>query len=461
VPKPPDPRRRRAPALGIGILAFVATGYVFWIGQEIIKPLVIALMLVTMMQPFVALMNRFKIPTWAAVTLLIGLLLRMLVWGGETVVAQAWSFLTSEPFLSDSEPGGLRERIEGFVADEEQDTADAATGGDAAPGPGDETAPDDEGDSSGGAPADEGGAAGPSGGEARERSAPEGGDGLADPGLVETTVVPADEATPPVQGPTLRGFSDMIAELEHVLERVGIPTQLVQNIGAAIESWYRQEDTLTTLGVGFTSVSIGFIAKFILVVAFIAFLFAEGRVFRQKVLAIAGHDADEAARVLSDIVKRVQRYLLVKTAASLLTGVICYWSLVALGVPYALTFGFFTFLLNYIPTFGSFIAAVPPFLFSFVGAQSLAIPLFVVLVYLTTNIVIGTLLEPRVLGDELNLSPIVILMSVAFWATLWGPTGAFLAVPMTAAAQISMAHIDSLRPIAILLSNRVPEDGTG
>ncbi len=200
-----------------------------------------------------------------------------------------------------------------------------------------------------------------------------------------------------------------------------------------------------------------FVRGSFLVVLYMIFIFAEQAIFRDKILAVAAGRRREAERVLDSISYGIQRYLGVKTVISLLTGVLCFLVLQVLQLPYAPLFGLLTFLLNYIPTFGSFVAAVFPIATSLARADGLTEPLIVTATYLVVNVSLGSILEPRLLGRELNLSPLVILVSVVVWAGLWGVPGTFLAVPLTAMLQIVLANIESTRPLAVLLSNGVPK----
>ncbi|RMH03260.1 MAG: AI-2E family transporter [Planctomycetota bacterium] len=204
---------------------------------------------------------------------------------------------------------------------------------------------------------------------------------------------------------------------------------------------------------------LGFTRGLVLVMIYMIFIFAEQAVFKRKILAIAGDRREEAAEVLDTIAIGIQRYLGVKTLVSLLTGTIAYLLLVLLGVQYALLFGLMTFLLNYIPTFGSIVAGILPAVYALAthGWGTVAI---IIVSYLALNFLLGNFLEPKVLGRELNLSPLVIVISVVFWGSLWGVLGAFLAVPLTASVQIILATQERTRAIAVMLSSRPPADGT-
>lgn len=206
------------------------------------------------------------------------------------------------------------------------------------------------------------------------------------------------------------------------------------------------------IGTGF-----GFMKGLFLVVIYMLFIFAEQAVFRRKILEISGGRAGEAREILEGIARGIQRYLGIKTVISLATGATCYVGLVLLDIPFALLFGFVTFLLNYIPTFGSIIAGIFPTLTALaLEENSLSTAVLVALLYIATNAFFGTFLEPRILGRELNLSPLVVLVSVVAWAGLWGVPGTFLAVPLTSAIQIILANFENTRPIAVLLSSGPP-----
>jgi AI-2 transport protein TqsA len=196
----------------------------------------------------------------------------------------------------------------------------------------------------------------------------------------------------------------------------------------------------------------------LLVVIYMLFIFAEQAVFRRKILAVAGDRREDAARVLDTMARGIQQFLGIKTLISVATGAICYSMLVALQIPYALLWGILTFALNFIPYFGSLLAGI------FATATALAVEptvdkaLIVAIGYFTVNTVLGSIVEPKVMGRELDLSPLVILFSVVVWGTLWGLVGAFLAVPLTAAIQIVLASSDATRPIAVMLSSGPPRD---
>jgi predicted PurR-regulated permease PerM len=156
--------------------------------------------------------------------------------------------------------------------------------------------------------------------------------------------------------------------------------------------------------------------------------------------------------MLETMGRGIQRYLSVKTVVSALTGSLCYVVLVMCDVPYALLFGLLTFMLNYIPTFGSIIAAFFPIITALGSGAPWSVALIIMGSYLAINLTLGSYIEPKILGRELNLSPLVVVVSVVVWAGIWGVVGAFLAVPLTSAIQIMLLSSERTRPVAILLS---------
>ncbi|MEX1365410.1 MAG: AI-2E family transporter [Nannocystaceae bacterium] len=166
--------------------------------------------------------------------------------------------------------------------------------------------------------------------------------------------------------------------------------------------------------------------------------------------AMADPNADLSE--FTDIMHEVQRYLVIKTVVSAVTGVIAGLILGALGVDFPVLWGLVAFLLNFIPTVGSVIAAFPPIALSLVqpGLGWLT-ALAVAAGYLAINTVIGNIIEPQLLGRRLGLSPLVVFLSLVFWGWVWGPVGMLLSVPLTIAARIVLERSEDLHWVAVLL----------
>ena len=165
----------------------------------------------------------------------------------------------------------------------------------------------------------------------------------------------------------------------------------------------------------------------------------------------------ETSAKISDIIintnNQIQKYLVTKTFISLLTGILVTIVLLLFDVEFALVWGILTFLLNFIPTIGSFIATILPLGVAFL--QNIDHPIIVLWIFLCLFLVqfsVANLLEPRIVGRSLNLSPLVVLTSLMFWGWLWGIIGMFLAVPIAVIAKILFENIESLRFLSVLMS---------
>ncbi len=223
--------------------------------------------------------------------------------------------------------------------------------------------------------------------------------------------------------------------------------------------------TLTTLATGATTWALSFVSSTFLVFLILVFALSEAAVLPRKLSAISG-DALGSDRRHLKIVDEVQGYLVIKTVVSLCTGFLLgLWTWV-MGLDLPVLFGLIAFILNYVPTIGSIIAALPavalalvqvdPVTASFVGIdiQGAAV---MVLGYLAVNIVLGNWLEPMLLGRRLGMSTLVVILSLVFWGWLWGPVGALLSVPLTMVVKIMLENTKDLRWIAVLIDKTPPE----
>jgi AI-2 transport protein TqsA len=194
----------------------------------------------------------------------------------------------------------------------------------------------------------------------------------------------------------------------------------------------------------------------LLILLYLVFMLAESVAFPEKWRAVFGAESRSiggATRAL----KQVQRYLALKTMISMGTGTLVGLGAWLLDVDFALLWGFLAFSLNYVPSIGSIVAAVPALLVAllqFGPARALALGG----IYLAVNLTIGNVADPIIVGRELRLSPIIVIMSLVFWGFTLGLTGMFLAVPLTIALRIMLQSSASLGRYALLLGP-LPEPG--
>ncbi len=142
--------------------------------------------------------------------------------------------------------------------------------------------------------------------------------------------------------------------------------------------------------------------------------------------------------------------MVIKTYTSMATGVIASIWLTILGVDYALLWGLFTFMFNYIPNIGSIIAAIPPVLLALVLLGPWT-ALAVALGYLVLNLSVGSFLEPRIMGKGLGLSTLIVFLSLLFWGWVLGPVGMILSVPLTMSMKIALASFDETQWLSTML----------
>ena len=201
---------------------------------------------------------------------------------------------------------------------------------------------------------------------------------------------------------------------------------------------------------------ISFMTTTFLIILFMMFILASSGSLAYKVRhAFPGQYADWMASVLRTVDSHVRQYLVTKTLISLATGFLTWLVLFILGVDFALVFGFIAFVLNYIPNIGSAIAVLFPFILTLLQFETLAIPLGVLIGLGGTQMMMGNVLEPRFIGYSLNLSPLLILVSLIFWGWLWGIWGMVLAVPLMATVKIVFENLEAMKPIGKLMNGPI------
>jgi len=191
-----------------------------------------------------------------------------------------------------------------------------------------------------------------------------------------------------------------------------------------------------------------------IVSTYVLFIFMEQRSFMSKLIILFPNPVRQAEvlGIIKLINSDVRKYIGIKTIASIVTALISYAIMAAVDLQFASFWAFIIFIFNYIPTVGSIAATALPALFALVQYESLG-PFLAVLIGIgIVQFIIGNVIEPRFQGDTLNLSPLVIIISLALWNMIWGIPGMFLCVPITAVAMIIFSHFPQTRPIAIALS---------
>jgi AI-2 transport protein TqsA len=210
---------------------------------------------------------------------------------------------------------------------------------------------------------------------------------------------------------------------------------------------------LSSLASYLVSVAFSFVAEAVVVALYLIFLLVDVRLLTARIRS--GFPADQADRVLAMIAsinRAISSYLRAKTLSSLVTAVPVVVVLAAFGVSFPVMWGFFAFIGNFIPYVGSLVALVLPVLLAFLELEPISRPLSALALLVLAQVVINNFVEPRLTARAVNLSPVVVLIALAFWGLCWGVVGMVLAVPLTVVLKIVWENIPLTRPLARLMA---------
>jgi predicted PurR-regulated permease PerM len=198
----------------------------------------------------------------------------------------------------------------------------------------------------------------------------------------------------------------------------------------------------------------GFASSAVLVLIYLGFLLASRHAFERKAIKLfRGRDERlEAMRVIAHIRDSVEKYLWIQSVTGAIIAVLGGVLMTALGLENAFFWAFLIFILNFIPIVGAAVAIVLPTLFALVQFDGYAQAGILLGGLFAIMFLIGNIVLPRLQGDSLNMDPLVVLMSLGFWGTIWGLPGMFLSTPLTVLSMVVLAQFDGSRWIAILLS---------
>jgi predicted PurR-regulated permease PerM len=205
----------------------------------------------------------------------------------------------------------------------------------------------------------------------------------------------------------------------------------------------------------------GFGGEALFVVIYVLCLFAMQSSLPKKIIYIF-KDKEERDRVVglsAKIRKSMEDYLWVQTVTGIMLSVACYVVFLIFGLKNAMFWAMVTFLLSYIPALGGALASVFPALFALVQFATPIPALLILAITQGIQFVVGNIIQPRMTGDSLNLSILMVFLSLAFWGKIWGGAGMFLAVPLTVMIMIVFSQFKQTRAIAIFMSANGKPDG--
>ena len=204
------------------------------------------------------------------------------------------------------------------------------------------------------------------------------------------------------------------------------------------------------------------VSKTVMVLIFLLFILFGSPYMEYKIRRAFPRKSSQVLDILDSISKQIGSFLAVMTMISAATG-LCIWvGLEAVGVDFAATWGVLAFALNFIPTVGSVLASIPPILVAIVqfypAAETAALGIapqviITVIIIVATQLIIGNIITPKVMGDSMNLSPVVILVSLLLWTWIWGVMGALLSMPIAAIIKIVCDNVDELQMVGTLMGS--------
>ncbi len=165
------------------------------------------------------------------------------------------------------------------------------------------------------------------------------------------------------------------------------------------------------------------------------------------------HHRKTITGIVKNIKTQIQSYIVSKTIMSFVTALVSYIICIAFKVEYALLWAFLIFIFNYIPVFGAIVSSMLPILMSFIQHDNIFIFIGFASLFLVSQVIMGNIIEARVMSKGVNLSPIVIFTSLLVWGYLWGIAGIFIAVPLMSAFNIICGNFEMLMPISRLISS--------
>ncbi len=219
---------------------------------------------------------------------------------------------------------------------------------------------------------------------------------------------------------------------------------------------YLQEVDLANVLLSIFKISTDILSSVFMVLIYGLFLFFEEKSFQSKIEKLINGNINLVylEKIISNIENAVSKYLGLKSAMSLTTGLLSYFVLLIIGVDFPAFWAFIIFILNFIPTIGSLIATLLPALFSLLQFGELLPALTILLFVGAIQVLIGNIIEPKLMGNSMNISPLVTIAALSFWGAIWGITGMILSVPIMVIIVIILSQFPQTRPIAIMLSEK-------
>jgi predicted PurR-regulated permease PerM len=216
-----------------------------------------------------------------------------------------------------------------------------------------------------------------------------------------------------------------------------------------IRTWIRE------FTFSFSNIFLRFLSNAVFVVLFLVFLLLEASFFKEKLETAFESRIDRISRMGNDIIHQITRYLAAKFLISLVNGIVFALAFYIVGLEFAIVWGIVQFVMNFIPTLGSIVSGAAMSIFALLQFWPNPGPvILVVAIILGVNMILGNILDPKIIGDHVGISPLLVLISLAIWGWLWGFAGMVMAVPITVIIKIVCKNIPIMEPISVLIGSR-------
>lgn len=264
----------------------------------------------------------------------------------------------------------------------------------------------------------------------------------------------------------ISGFTTIISEYpKYESKFMSIYTMIAQKFNLEIDEdisfmqnlwkYLNIRDFVQKAAIFLSSGMVSFARNLMIILLMLAFLLLELRYSARKINSMFKDDKKgKVLRLSKQVVDETVHFISIKFLFSLVTGILVFLGTWLIGLDFPIVWAFIAFVMNFIPTFGSIFSVGLTTLFSIIQFYPSWGKIIFIFIFMTAiNFVLGNILEPRIEGKQMNLSPFIILVSLTLWGYIWGFVGMILAVPMTVMIKIVCENVSFLTPIAVILGN--------
>lgn len=254
-------------------------------------------------------------------------------------------------------------------------------------------------------------------------------------------------------------LSSTISQLDNkvndLIQKISLMTSF--DLATPLQKFFQEFSLSSVINKVITAFSAIF-SNIVQILLYVLFLLIDQRFFAAKLNALfpKKDNRNKAEHVLTSVSKGIRTYISITTIISLTTGFLTYLICEMFSLQGAVLWGFIAFVLNFIPTIGSIIAVLIPVIFALIQFTDLSQVLFLCISLILIQFVIGNIIYPKLMGNKLNISQFVVILSLVIWGAMWGTIGMFLSVPLMMILLIILSQFEGTRNLAILISG----DGT-